>query len=242
MNETQILIKTSIEKEAKQQLGVDVIVEYVPNISIRKQELQKQAGVKFNSVDNADHFTGTFIPAIGNNPYYILVQESREAMLDIMTAFHEYKHLIDYVLFYKVVCDNDIELLKKSPMNITFNVYSEYSATLFGVKKYIDIAKFEDMTQEELAKSILEIAKEEYWNLQGVENKYQLLVHSMQYLGNIMGCSTFVDSADIQSLISEMELLDELLPTFNHIAAYENTYEWYENLDRIMRDFVDGGC
>jgi hypothetical protein len=64
----------------------------------------------------------------------------------------------------------------------------------------------------------------------------------MQYLGNIMGCSTFVDSADIQSLISEMELLDELLPTFNHIAAYENTYEWYENLDRIMRDFVDGGC
>lgn len=39
-----------------------------------------------------------------------------------------------------------------------------------------------------------------------------------------------------------MELLDELLPTFNHIIAYENTYEWYENLDRIMRDFVDGGA
>ena len=57
-----------------------------------------------------------------------------------------------------------------------------------------------------------------------------------------MVCSIFVDSADIQSLISEMELLDELLPTFNHIIAYENTYEWYENLDRIMRDFVDGGA
>ena len=41
MNETQILIKTSIENETKQQLGVDVIVEYVPNISLRKQELQK---------------------------------------------------------------------------------------------------------------------------------------------------------------------------------------------------------
>ena len=40
----------------------------------------------------------------------------------------------------------------------------------------------------------------------------------------------------------QMELLDELLPTFNHIIAYENTYEWYENLDRIMRDFVDGGA
>ena len=100
MNETQILIKTSIEKEAKQQLGVDIIVEYVPDISLRKQELQKQAGEKFNSVYNADHFSGTFIPAIGNNPYYILVQESRESMLDIMTAFHEYQHLIDYVLFF----------------------------------------------------------------------------------------------------------------------------------------------
>ena len=242
MNETQILIKTSIENETKQQLGVDVIVEYVPNISLRKQELQKQAGEKFNSVYNADHFTGTFIPAIGNNPYYILVQENRESMLDIMTAFHEYKHLIDYVLFFKVVCDNDIELLKKSLMYITFNVYSEYSATRFGVKKYIETVNFEDMNQKELAESILEIAKKEYRNLQGVKNRYQLLVHSMQYLGNIMGCSIFVDSADIQSLISEMELLDELLPTFNHIIAYENTYEWYENLDRIMRDFVDGGA
>ena len=188
MNETQILIKTSIENETKQQLGVDVIVEYVPNISLRKQELQKQAGEKFNSVYNADHFTGTFIPAIGNNPYYILVQENRESMLDIMTAFHEYKHLIDYVLFFKVVCDNDIELLKKSPMYITFNVYSEYSATRFGVKKYIETVNFEDMNQKELAESILEIAKEEYRNLQGVKNRYQLLVHSMQYLGNIMGC------------------------------------------------------
>ena len=127
--------------------------------------------------------------AIGNNPYYILVQENRESMLDIMTAFHEYKHLIDYVLFFKVVCDNDIELLKKSLMYITFNVYSEYSATRFGVKKYIETVNFEDMNQKELAESILEIAKEEYRNLQGVKNRYQLLVHSMQYLGNIMGCT-----------------------------------------------------
>lgn len=125
MNETQILIKTSIENETKQQLGVDVIVEYVPNISLRKQELQKQAGEKFNSVYNADHFTGTFIPAIGNNPYYILVQENRESMLDIMTAFHEYKHLIDYVLFFKVVCDNDIELLKKSQLVTAWDTFSD---------------------------------------------------------------------------------------------------------------------
>lgn len=68
-----------------------------------------------------------------------------------------------------MVCDNDIELLKKSPMYITFNVYSEYSATRFGVKKYIETVNFEDMNQKELAESILEIAKEEYRNLQGVK-------------------------------------------------------------------------
>ena len=34
MNETQILIKTSIENETKQQLGVDVIVEYVKKTGV----------------------------------------------------------------------------------------------------------------------------------------------------------------------------------------------------------------
>lgn len=165
MDETQKLIKSTIEGVTKKQYGINVVVEYVADVSERTQELQQECGEKLNSVYDAEHFTGTFIPAVNNNPYYILIQENRESMLEIMTAFHEYRHLIDFVLFLKTVTDNNIDALKNSPLYVTFNVYSEYAATLFGTKKYIEIVKLEDMSQKELAEAILQSAKETYWKL-----------------------------------------------------------------------------
>ena len=241
MNETQKLIKSTIEDVTKKQYGIDVVVEYVADVFERTQELQQEYGEKLNSVYDAEHLTGTFIPAVNNNPYYILIQENSESMLDVMTAFHEYRHLIDFVLFLKTVTDNNVDALKNSPLYITFNVYSEYAATAFGTKKYIEIVKFEDMSQKELAEAILQNAKATYWNLEGIDNRYQLLVHSMQYIGNTVACSQFSDEIDIQSLISEMELSDELYPIFSHIFVYEDKYKWYDDLDKKMRNFVDGG-
>ena len=241
MNKTQELIKSSIEEETKKQFDINVVVEYVSDVSKRTHELQQQCGEKLNSVYDAEHFTGTFIPTVNNNPYYILIQENRESMLDVMTAFHEYKHLIDYILFLKSAFDDDIELLKNSPMYVTFNVYSEYAATLFGTEKYIEIVTFEDMSKKELAKSILRSAKITYWDLRKINNRYQLLVYSMQYVGNIIACSHFIDDIDVQELVDEMELSDKLHPILNHIFRFENKYEWYRDLDKIMREFVDGG-
>ncbi len=171
MNETQKLIKSTIEDVTKKQYGIDVVVEYVADVFERTQELQQEYGEKLNSVYDAEHLTGTFIPAVNNNPYYILIQENRESMLDVMTAFHEYRHLIDFVLFLKTVTDNNIDTLKNSPLYVTFNVYSEYAATVFGTKKYIEIVKLEDMSQKELAEAILQSAKEIYWKLEGIDNR-----------------------------------------------------------------------
>ena len=241
MDETQKLIKSTIEGVTKKQYGINVVVEYVADVSERTQELQQECGEKLNSVYDAEHFTGTFIPAVKNNPYYILIQENRESMLEIMTAFHEYRHLIDFVLFLKTVTDNNIDALKNSPLYVTFNVYSEYAATLFGTKKYIEIVKLEDMSQKELAEAILQSAKETYWKLEGIDNRYQLLVHSMQYIGNIVACGQFSDEIDTQKLISEMELSEELYPILGHVFMYEDKYKWYEDLDKMMRKFVDGG-
>lgn len=241
MNDTQELIKTSIEAESYKQLGIDVIVEYVSDIYARVEEIERKCGVKLNSVYDASNVTGTFIPAINGNPYYILIKENRESMLDVMTAFHEYRHLIDYVLFLKTVFDNNTGLLKSSPLNVTFNVYSEYAATMFGVQKYIEIVKIDNMTQKELGKLIIQNAKSTYKNLQGINNRYKLLVHSMQYLGNIVACGQFIDDIDIQRLISEMELSDELFPVIAHTLMFQNNYEWYLEMDKIMRDFVNGG-
>lgn len=130
---------------------------------------------------------------------------------------------------------------KNSPLYVTFNVYSEYAATLFGTKKYIEIVKLEDMSQKELAEAILQSAKETYWKLEGIDNRYQLLVHSMQYIGNIVACGQFSDEIDTQKLISEMELSEELYPILGHVFMYEDKYKWYEDLDKMMRKFVDGG-
>lgn len=241
MNETQKLIKSTIEDATKKQYGINVVVEYVADVSERTQELQQECGEKLNSVYDAEHFTGTFIPAVNNNTYYILIQENRESMLDVMTAFHEYQHLIDYIRFKDTVFDGDIETMKNSPLYVTFNVYSEYAATLFGTKKYIEIVKLDDMSQKELAEAILQSTKEIYWKLEGIVNRYQLIVHSMQYIGNIVACGQFSDEIDAQNLISEMELSEELYPILVHVFMYEDKYKWYEDLDKMMRNFVDGG-
>lgn len=241
MNKTQKLIKSAIEDAIKKQCGIDVVVEYVTNVSERTKELQQICGEKLNSIYDAEYTTGTFIPAVNNNPYYILIQENRESMSDVMTAFHEYKHLIDFILFLKTVANNNIDTLKNSPLYVTFNVYSEYAATLFGTQEYIKFVKRENMSQKELAEAILQRDNAIYWNLEGIDNRYQLLVHSVQYVGSIVACCQFSDEIDTQRLISEMALSDELKPIFNHIFMYEDKYQWYKDLDKIMRGFVDGG-
>lgn len=63
MDETQKLIKSTIEGVTKKQYGINVVVEYVADVSERTQELQQECGEKLNSVYDAEHFTGTFIPA-----------------------------------------------------------------------------------------------------------------------------------------------------------------------------------
>ena len=97
------------------------------------------------------------------------------------------------------------------------------------------------MSQKELAEAILQSAKEIYWKLEGIDNRYQLLVHSMQYIGNIVACGQFSDEIDTQNLIREMELSEELYPILGHIFMYEDKYKWYEDLDKMMRNFVEGG-
>lgn len=74
-----------------------------------------------------------------------------------------------------------------------------------------------------------------------IKLRNQLLVHSMQYIGNIVACGQFSDEIDTQKLISEMELSEELYPILGHVFMYEDKYKWYEDLDKMMRKFVDGG-
>lgn len=239
MNDTQQLIKQTIESEISHKFGKRVIVEYVVDIPLRVRKIEQLCGEKFNSVYAVNNVAGTFLPAVNGNPYYILISKNSKNMLDVMTAFHEYRHLIDYIMMFETVFNNDINKMKNSPVYVTFNVFSEYNATLFGVQQYIKIVKFDDLDKCDLAKVLLNKAKESYWNLENINNRYELLVCSMQYLGNIVACSQYDKDIDVRNLINEMELSNELCPVFKHVLEFENTKEWYVKLDGIMRKFVD---
>ncbi len=240
MNETQQLIKSLIEQKGKQELGIDVVVEYVSDVNERLLEIEDQCQEKFNFVYETNKLTGIFIPSVGQKPYYILVQKDRNDMLDIMTVFHEYRHLSDYITFLQTVFGGNVEEMKHSQLYITFNVYSEFSATLSGVLHYLKIVNKEDMNQKELCETILQYAKSAYWDLDGIINGYQLLVHSLQYFGNVIACSNFLKDINLEKIIDEMEFSNELKPIFAHILMFEDNNEWYKILDKRMRTFVDG--
>lgn len=240
MNETQQLIKSLIEQKGKQELGIDIVVEYVSNVNERQLEIENQCQEKFNSVYETNKLNGTFIPSVGRNPYYILVQKDRNDMLDVMTAFHEYRHLLDYIIFLQTIFDNDVEKMKHSQLSITFNVYSEFSATLNGVLQYLKIVNIEGMSQKELCEIIMQNAESAYRNLEGIINRYQLLVHSLQYFGNVIACSNFLEDINLEKIIDKMELSNELKPILAHICMFENNDEWYKTLDKRMITFIDG--
>lgn len=237
MNETQQLIKSLIEQKGKE-LGIDVVVEYVSDVNKRISEIENQYQEKFNSVYETNKIAGTFIPSIGKNPHYILVQKNENSMRDIMTAFHEYRHLTEHIVFLQTVFNNDIKKMKHSPLYITFNVYSEYSATLNGVLQYLKIVSREGMSQKALSEEILQDAESTYRNLEGIVNRYQLLVHSLQYFGAVRACGIFLEDINFEKIIGQMELSNELKPVLAHIIMFENNYEWYETLDKRMRTFV----
>lgn len=241
MNETQQLIKTQIEQNVKQEFGIDVVVEYVSDVNERSLEIENQYQIKFNSVYETDKLAGAFLPSVGHNPYYILVQESRNDMLDVMTVFHEYRHLLDYLDFIHTVFDNDVEKMKHSQLYVTFNVYSEFSATRSGVLNYLKIVSVEGMNQNELCEILLKEAEVAYQNLEGIVNRYHLLVHSLRYLGYVIPCVIYLENINFKQIVDNMELSDELKPVIAHILSYENKYDWYEISDKLMRNFVDGG-
>ena len=111
MTEVQEQIKSILESSFEQVTGEKIIVEYVTDVNARANEIQTQAGVNMRDVYEATQYTGVFIPATDNSCSYILIQEYRNDNLDIMTAFHEMQHAIEYIMLL-----NCIFFLKRQPM------------------------------------------------------------------------------------------------------------------------------
>lgn len=238
MTDTQKIIKQTIENYVKTNLGSIVVVEYVSDVSARASEIVSAYPENFYNAYEATHFTGTFIPQVGDNPFYILIQEDRPQCLDVMTAFHEYQHLLDYVCFLSTACHNDINYLRNNPLYKTFNIYSEFSATKTGIIQYARTVTLGTMSLTEKCEGLLETYCSMYRRFEGIETRYQLLVHCIQFFGCITAASMIDPSYDISPYFEEIEFLSELSPVFNVLTSFEDSIDWYEHFDRIARIFV----
>ena len=194
--------------------------------------------IKFNNAYSSDHYTGTFIPKVDKNPFYVLLQADREQNLDVMTAFHEYQHLVDYIEFTKAISVKSAFELKDNPLYATFNIYSEFSATKTGVVQYVNCVQIEGLTKEETCSELLEWSKESYLNQDGIQNRYQYLYHVMQYLGYIFAAAESIPDFDATPYLCVIDLLQELQSLLKHMGSFETTYEWYECFDTLAREFV----
>ena len=128
MTDLQEQIKSSLESSFEQFTGEKVIVEYVSDVDIRAKEIQKEIGVTMCNAYEANHYTGSFLPATDKSPSYILIQEDRKDNMDIMTAFHEMQHAVEYTMFLNIFFNKDRNKMVESKIYPTFQIYSEFSA------------------------------------------------------------------------------------------------------------------
>ena len=218
MTDAQKKQKQFIEKCAKDTIGINLVVEYVPDVSMRVLEITSKYSENIYNAYNAKHFTGTFIPQVGENPYYILVQQKRNQQLDVMTVYHEYQHVIDYVRFLDTVFHGDVEALKKSPLYYPFNVYSEFSATKAGITHYGKTVKFLNTPIEDRCIALLETYLNMYRNFYGIESRGDFLIHTIQYYGCIMAIPSICQSVDLLPFLE-----DFLVPVVSSVSFFSSS-------------------
>ena len=154
MTDLQIQIKSILESLFEEITGEKILVEYVANVDEKVKEIQKQIGVTMHNVYEAIHYTGSFLPATENSCCYIIIQEDRKDNLDIMTAFHEIQHALEYTMFLNCIYNKNRQQMIDSKMYQTFQIYSEYSATRTGISNYLKYVQHSDMSQKEFANCV----------------------------------------------------------------------------------------
>lgn len=233
-------IKAIIENFFKEELSYTVRVEFVADVSARSREIIQQDNLKWSDAYNANHFLGQFLPDTENHCAYILLQEGREIGMLIESSFHEQKHAIDYVYFLRLIFDGNQTKMINSPLYATFQVYSEFEAKKFGWLQFLKYIDYTNLTKYEQAKSIISCAQQCYDDIDGITNKYQFLMHSVQYLGCLFAVSEYDESyLDLKSEISKMtfaEELNDIITLLDNEGIKDKS--WFEEFDRQCRAFI----
>lgn len=238
MEEFYMGIKKCIENTTKEIFSKKIIVEFVSNVSARAKEITEIDSQRWSNVYESKKFTGYFVHETENHCSYILIDSNRSHEDMLITAYHEMKHMIDFYMFLKIF-DGDMNKMINSNINKTFNIYSEYEAVMFGYVHFLKMCLL-DKDKKYKTKLLIRKTKLIYEDMEQIENKYQFLIHSIQYFGVLMACKEFDDFFDFDKEIAEMDSILELIPIFNMLknTSKIRNYEWFVDFDSKCRKYI----
>lgn len=237
MNTLQKEAKECLETCFKDLTGENLIVEYVPDVSLRAEVILKEIGVEMNDAYQAEHYTGTFMPATEKSPFFILIQEDRKDYLYVMTAFHEFQHALDYVVFLSTVFNNDKKAMVHSDLYRSFQIYSEFSATRFGVSCYYKKVSFDNMSNEQFASLIIENAKNDF-SSNSMRDKYEEAMCIVRFLGVLYGLKENIEFSELDDEIKkviEEYGFQNIITLLNNVSIEK---EFFELFDRRIKEYI----
>lgn len=232
------LIKNSVEEVFKT-FNLDVNIEFVDDVKIRRNEITSIDNNVWSEAYETSYCTGTFIPSTKKHKAFILVLKRDDVGCVIETVFHEMRHAIDYNIFLKNIFNNDQDMMKQSPLYVTFNIYSEFEAIKFGYENYIKVVDYEGITKQELAERLLEEGIRIYDDFEIEKNRKGLLYHAVSYFARLCAVEKFLPNFSKESYLQDILEIDLLEGIFTMLVNPDvRDKQWFERFDKLCREYV----
>ena len=227
-----------IVESAFDSIGIQLVVEFVDNVLLRANELTINDSVKWSNAYESNHFTGLFIPNTTEHIAYILIENNRSFDAIVETCLHEKTHAIDYYFFLNNIFDGNQKSMIYSDLYCSFQIYSEFHAKYEGIIEYLGL--LDDQTQYMSIESLKEISYEKYINNISKTNRYEFVMHSIQYLACLWAVKTMVPSFDLDTKLAGFEDAVNLWPIIDSLINDhgQKTIDWFVNFDKVCKEYI----
>lgn len=238
MTKEQQCIKNNMEQMFYNFFGEKIEIEYVDDVKSSVESFLQEYGLNMREANSANVLTGSFLPATSRTNHKIFIKRERNDCLDVMTAFHEIQHAIDYVKLLREVFYCDQEKMKNSELYESFQLFSEYNAVRFGIKNYLQLVEKENMTKTELAQLLLDGSRKTFLDYSTIHNRWQLAFHIFEYLGAVHAVKELFYNMDLQEYESLLEQ-DNAKYIIDAISSFEFSEDWFSFFNLRIRKFVN---
>lgn len=239
MKELHKRIKEEVEKNFWAECNELLIVEFVPDVDERAEEIVSESKIRFVNPLSGGEVFGMFVPPVKKNDvYHILLLNERDNYLEIMTAQHELEHAILYFRLLKTFFAGDSDELYKGFYYMYFQIFSEFSAYRKGMSNYLRNAKFDNQTLEEVATILLEDKYDFYSKNADAKIKEICLLQNSMLFGNIVGALDVVNSDQILDFLKYLDKDEKALTVYSIMIKYRDDIAWYNEYFNAIEDYV----